>query len=96
MSSIRETTQAMPACLGVTMVAADGNSGQIERAVSARLVGKTLEEIEIDLKKGGQGQMRSGSVDGKRSYYKAHNNKGYINDAFRREVGDKLIKGAAS
>lgn len=69
-SSVRETMQEMPAYPGVTMAVADENTGEIQGATAAQLVGKTLGEIGIDLKEGKLEQMLEGGVDGKQSYYK--------------------------
>lgn len=77
-SSIRETMQEMPTYLGVTMVVADENTGEIKGATSEPLVGRTLHEIGIDLNTGKLEQMLSGSVDGRDSYFKAHSHKGYV------------------
>lgn len=77
-SSIQETMQELPTYLGVTMVVAEEESGEIEGATSAPLVGKTLNEIGIDLNTGKLEQMLSGKVDGKNSYYEVHSHKGYV------------------
>lgn len=77
-SSIQETMQELPTYLGVTMVVAEEESGEIEGATSAPLVGKTLNEIGIDLNTGKLEQMLSGKVDGKDSYYEVHSHKGYV------------------
>lgn len=77
-SGIRERMQEMPTYLGVTMVVAEEDSGEIQGATSAHLVGKTLEEIGIDLGEGKLEQMLAGSVDETRSYYKARGHRGYV------------------
>lgn len=68
--SVQETMQNMPTYPGVTMAVADENTGEILGATTAQLVGKTLGEIGINLRRGKLDQMLSGSVDGKQSYYK--------------------------
>lgn len=77
-SSIQETMQEMPTYLGVTMVVADENSGEIQGATSTQLVGKTLGEIGIDLARGKLEKMLEGSVDGKQSYFKVLSHRGYV------------------
>ena len=51
-SSVQETMQNMPTYPGVTMAVADENTGEILGATTTRLVGKTLEEIGINLRLG--------------------------------------------
>lgn len=77
-NSVREMMQEMPTYLGVTMVVADGDTGEIQGATSTLLVGKTLAEIGVN--SGGEGQERilAGSVYGKGSYYKVRSHKGYV------------------
>lgn len=77
-SSVQETVQELPTYPGVTMVVADENTGEIEGATSEPLVGKTLDEIGIDLKAGKLEQLLSGKVDGKDCYFEVHSHKGYV------------------
>lgn len=77
-SSIREIMQELPTYLGVTMVVADENTGEIEGATSEPLVGKTLHEIGIDLNTRKLEQILSGKVDGKDSYFEARSHKEYV------------------
>lgn len=77
-SSIREIMQEMPTYLGVTLVVADENTGEIEGSTSGSLVGKTLNEIGIDLSTGKLERLMSGKVDGRESYFEAHSHEGYV------------------